>query len=223
MPKPIKLVNRGPAGLLNRPTDENGFDIFDDPTPDAAVKAALAARGSVVDKSAAMKDNIQCDGEVVDICSVFPDPMNARLHPERNMDAIMDSLCLYGQRAPLVVRAENRHVAAGNGRLEAMKKLGWTRVAVSIRPMTEQEFYGFALADNRTAELATWDFEMVAKVGQLATELRGAMPGWSSHEVASLRALLAAPATPADFQTVDESISTDHQCPRCGYKFSGGD
>lgn len=193
MPKPLTLVNRGPAGLLTKSTVSDLDDFFGEPISQSAeqngVKAALEQRKSVVDRSQYAKDNIQCDGEVVDIASVFPDPLNARLHPERNMEAIMDSLCLYGQRAPLVVRMENRHVAAGNGRLDAMRQLGWTKVAVSIRPMTDAEFYGFALADNRTAELATWDFEMVAKVAQLSGELSGKMPGWSMEEVAALRAI----------------------------------
>jgi hypothetical protein len=29
------------------------------------------------------------------------------------------------------------------------------------------------------------------------------------------------PGPPEDFQAVDESIQTDHQCPKCGYRWSG--
>lgn len=206
MPKPAKLVNRGAAGLLNK-TASNGSLI----------------EAPKVDRLSAPKDNIQCDGEVVDINSLVPDPMNARLHPDRNMDAIMDSLCLYGQRMPLVVRKENRYVAAGNGRLEAMKKLGWTKVAVSIRPMTDVEFHGYALTDNRTAELAAWDLEVVAKVDQLVSSLgNGAMPGWSMAELEALRAMAVPKESPEDFPEVGEDIEVEYCCPKCNYRWSGG-
>src|SRR5262245_58630724 len=116
-------------------------------------------------------DDIRCDGEVVAIDSLTPDPNNARLHPERNMEAIKASLQLYGQRSPLVVRAENRMIAAGNGRHRAMKEPGWTRCAVTMRPMTDREFTGFALADNQSAALAKWDFEVVARLDKAMLEL----------------------------------------------------
>lgn len=147
-------------------------------------------------------NDIRCDGEIVQISSLVIDPNNARLHPERNLEAIKKSLALYGQRSPLVVRKQNRMVAAGNGRLEAMKALGWTKCAVSIRPMTDAEFIGFALADNRTAELAKWDFEVVAKMDKLLQELNSSdMVGWSSEELMMLRSIWTPPE-------VDHGISS---------------
>jgi len=173
MPVPIKFVNRGASGLLNK-LPQDGEKKVDVP----------------LDRAAAPKDNIQCDGQIVDIDSIFPDPMNARLHPDRNMQAIIDSLCLHGQKIPLVVREQNRVIAAGNGRHEAMKILGWTKVAISIRPMTDLEFHSFALADNRTAELARWHTETIAKVDALIQELSGGqrLPGFTMDELEVLRA-----------------------------------
>lgn len=56
-----------------------------------------------------------------------PDPRNARVHPEKNLAATMDSLQLYGQRKPVVARraagAEHLTVIAGNGTLEAARRL----------------------------------------------------------------------------------------------------
>src|SRR3990167_4472072 len=171
-----KLTNRGPAGLLTKVSNHAIGDYAD--------KSVLVA----VDRDKAKKNNILCDGEVVNISSLVPDTSNARLHPERNIEAIMDSLCLYGQRVPLVVRKKDRMVAAGNGRLEAAKLLGWTKIAVSIRPMTDVEFHGFALADNRSAELARWDFEVVARLDKLLQESKHATIGWAGEELQALRA-----------------------------------
>jgi hypothetical protein len=153
-------------------------------------------------------NDIQCDGEVVEIASLVPDPNNARLHPERNQEAIKQSLLLYGQRSPLVVRAQNRMIAAGNGRREGMLALGWTRCAATIRSMTDAEFIGFALADNRTAELAKWDFETVARLDRLQQELEGAeMVGWSKDELEVLRAAEWTPPPIEDDQDSEEAES----------------
>lgn len=54
---------------------------------------------------------------------LVPDADNPRRHPERNLDAIMASLAQHGQAVPLVVHAETSMVVAGNGTLEAMKRL----------------------------------------------------------------------------------------------------
>lgn len=188
--------------------------------PEHLAAEALEQRGQPVDRDAAPRDRVECDGQVVSINLLVPDPLNARLHPERNIEAIMDSLCLYGQRKPLVARQQDMVVAAGNGTLEAAKKLGWTRIAVSIRPMTDQEFYGYALADNRTAELAAWNLDVVAKVSKLAQELGSSVPGWSAAELFVLRVGQVVEA-PEDFPEVDENIEVQHQCPKCGYRFSG--
>lgn len=164
-------------------------------------------------------NNVQCDGEVVDVAKLVPDPLNARLHPERNLQAIMESLALYGQRKPIVVRKQTKVVVAGNGTLEAAKLLGWTKIAASVRNMTDDDAIGYGLADNRSAELAKWDFEVVAKLDELINGSGKAMVGWSLEELAVLRGKVGAPV---DFPEVDESIETEHRCPKCGYRFSGG-
>jgi len=86
------------------------------------------------------------------------DAANARRHPERNMDALMASLMRFGQQKPIVIDSNNV-VRAGNGTLAAAKGLGWKEIACvrSDLPMTELAAY--AVADNRTAELAEWDPE----------------------------------------------------------------
>jgi len=48
-------------------------------------------------------------------------------------------------------------VVAGNGTLEAAKSLGWTEIAAVTTNLQGAEARGFAIADNRTAELAEWD------------------------------------------------------------------
>ena len=86
------------------------------------------------------------------------DPKNARTHSQRNLDAITHSLQQFGQRKPIVVTSQGV-VLAGNGTLEAAKGLKWDYIDVSVVPWNwdEKTARSYALADNRTAELADWD------------------------------------------------------------------
>ena len=95
--------------------------------------------------------------ETVAIESLELDPNNARKHSKRNLDAIAASLNKFGQRKPIVVH--NGTVIAGNGTLEAAKSLGWTEIGITRCPddWDADTAKAYALADNRSSELAEWD------------------------------------------------------------------
>lgn len=90
------------------------------------------------------------------------DPSNARAHDERNIVAICASLKTFKQRHPVVVQKQGMVVRAGNGRVVAALRLGWTHIAAVVVDETEVEGTAFAIADNRTAELASWDWPELA-------------------------------------------------------------
>ena len=96
------------------------------------------------------------------ICELRQDPDNARSHDERNLAAIRDSLTRFGLQKPIVVSPDNI-VIAGNGTLQAARDLGWTHIACVTTDLAGLDARGFALADNRSAELATWDMEALRK------------------------------------------------------------
>lgn len=115
------------------------------------------------------------------------DPQNARLHGDSNMDAIKRSLTEFGQVKPIVVRQQNMTVAAGNGTLRAAKELGWSEIAAAVIPMTDMEFTRYGLADNRTAELAEWDGEVVRRLDALVRDAGDDNIGWSANDIRRLR------------------------------------
>jgi DNA modification methylase len=92
------------------------------------------------------------------------DPLNARKHDERNIEAIKASLVRFGQAKPIVLAADNSTVIAGNGTLEAARQLGWTWIAAANVGMSGGEAVAYGIADNRTAELAEWDREQLAEL-----------------------------------------------------------
>lgn len=98
-------------------------------------------------------------GLAIPVNECIADPKNVRRHPERNMTAIKDSLKKFGQRKPIVVQktAEGYVVRAGNGTLAATKSLKREFIAAVKVIEDDKDATAFALADNRTAELAEWD------------------------------------------------------------------
>jgi DNA modification methylase len=101
--------------------------------------------------------------ETLPIKDLTPDPHNARQHDEKNLKAIQGSLKEFGQRKPIVI-TEAGVIVAGNGTVEAAKRLGWLEIAAVKVPndWTAEQTKAFALADNRTAELAAWSPEVLS-------------------------------------------------------------
>lgn len=143
------------------------------------------------------------------------DPHNARKHGAKNLDAIAGSLKQFGQRKPIVIDSQNV-IVAGNGTVQAAKSLGWKTVECVRVPSdwTDDEIKAFALADNRTAELAEWNDDILAKqlidlddVGFDVVSI-----GFESFE-----------NLVENFEPVDESPRLDEKnktiCPNCGHEF----
>lgn len=98
----------------------------------------------------------------IPIDSLHLDPANARVHGEKNLAAIKASLAQFGQRKPIVVQRAGMIVRAGNGTVTAAKALGWTEIAAVVLDDDNATAAQFAIADNRTAELAEWDPDVLA-------------------------------------------------------------
>lgn len=136
----------------------------------------------------------QLQALAVDVASLAPDPKNARLHNERNLGEVMRSYEKHGQRKPIVVQRKADDgtamvVRAGNGQLEAAKRLGWTSIAAIVVDERDRDAIAFALRDNRTAELAEWDYKILAEEaanfeldGGSLTEV-----GWNEAEQVPMR------------------------------------
>jgi len=94
--------------------------------------------------------------EIINIDDLQSDPNNARTHNQKNLDAIAKSLQKFGQRKPVVITNKNV-IVAGNGTLEAAKLIGWKGLSVVRVPddWDKDTIKAYALADNRSAELAS--------------------------------------------------------------------
>jgi DNA modification methylase len=125
----------------------------------------------------------------VALTRIVPDPANARSHNAANLDAIEASLRRFGQAEPLVVQAGTLRLIAGHGRLEAMKRLGWTEADVVELEVETTDAAALGIALNRTAELAGWDEAALARIlAALREEDALCGTGYSDAEVTALLA-----------------------------------
>jgi len=128
--------------------------------------------------------------ELVKIETLVFDPANARKHGEKNLDAIKSSLQRFGQQKPIVVDA-NGVVRAGNGTLAAAKALGWKEIAIVRSPLSGSEATAYAIADNRTSELAEWDDDVLSQTLaalQIEDEELALASGFDAKEIDALLA-----------------------------------
>ncbi len=80
-----------------------------------------------------------------------------------DVDAVARSYERFGQRKPIVATKDGT-VIAGNHQLAAARKLGWSEIAVVVVDDDELTAKAFALADNRTADLGSYDNELLAEL-----------------------------------------------------------
>lgn len=116
------------------------------------------------------------------------DPRNARLHPPRQVEELRSSFRRFGQAKPVVVDLAGR-VLAGHGFLEALRQEGAAEAWVVLSTLDEVRAQAFAIADNRTAELGSWDEALLAEalesLGAVEPELVRAT-GFDDRELAEL-------------------------------------
>ena len=124
----------------------------------------------------------------VPLDSLVADDRNARTHGDKNMAAIAGSLAQFGQVEPLVVSARDRRVLGGNGRLEAMRGLGWTEAKIVEVTLSDEEERALALALNRTSELAGWDVDCLAEQTEMLADSGFDLGtiGWGEDELSRL-------------------------------------
>lgn len=100
------------------------------------------------------------------------DPHNARRHGVKNKEAVISSLRRFGQQKPIVILSDGT-IIAGNATTEAAKSLGWNEINAVVFEGTKEEAIAFAIADNRAAELATWDWDVLTEQLNLISEVDG--------------------------------------------------
>src|SRR6266404_2299421 len=96
-----------------------------------------------------------------------PYPNNARTHSRKQVRQIANSIKKFGFCNPVLID-DTKQIIAGHGRVEAAKLLGIDTVPTCrLSHLSATDKRAYILADNKLAEKAGWDKEL------LAIELQG--------------------------------------------------
>ena len=156
--------------------------------------------------------------------TLIPYARNTRTHSEAQVAQIAGSIREFGFTNPVLIDAENG-IIAGHGRVLAAQKLKLGTVpCIRLSHLTDTQRRAYIIADNKLALNAGWDEELLGlELADLREE--GFDLELTGFDGAGIEAFLNPPepeaSVPIDFPEADENIETEHQCPKCGYEWSG--
>jgi DNA modification methylase len=107
--------------------------------------------------------------EELPISSLKPFARNARTHSKKQIHQIAASIEEFGFTNPVLVDQDG-HILTGHGRVAAAKELGWTHApTLRIDHLSKAQRRAYVLADNRLAEKAGWDPDLLRlELGELS-------------------------------------------------------
>lgn len=152
-----------------------------------------------------------------DIDRVRPYEKNPRRN-DKAVQAVAESIREFGFRQPIVVDSGGV-IVVGHTRYKAALKLGLKTVPVHVAAdLTPQQARAYRLADNRTAENAEWDVDLLPiELGELRDggfDLK--LAGFSDKELAEY---LREFDTDLEDGNADADAADTVRCPKCGHEF----
>lgn len=174
-----------------------------------------------------------------DLLSRF-DPRNPKAH---DLDELRASMGRFGYTQPIEVDERTGLLVSGHGRVELLAgdRLDgreppegvvindddeWTVPTIrGWRSINDDEAGAYLVAANRLVERGGWLpeplLDLLDSVNTTGLGLAGV--GYSDDELARLVAEFRPPPPqpPDDFPSFGPDLPTQHQCPRCGYTWSG--
>ena len=105
------------------------------------------------------------------IDELIPYARNSRTHSDAQVAQIAASMVEWGWTNPVLVD-ESGNVLAGHGRILAARQLGYEDVPTMVADgWTEAQKKAYVIADNKLAENAGWDTDMLSvELGELDTD-----------------------------------------------------
>ena len=149
---------------------------------------------------------------------------NPRIIPQKAVDKVSDSIREFGFKTP-VLATEDGTLISGHTRLLAAKQLGLSEIPVIIcKDLDAAKAAALRLADNRTAQESSWDYELLAiELDELSGfDIDIAITGFDSDEIEGMT--LDEPeireyAEEIEAEDAEEPEDKLIHCPYCGKSF----
>lgn len=153
---------------------------------------------------------------------MIPYAKNARTHSEAQIAQIAASIREFGFTNPILIDDKNG-VIAGHGRLSGARKLGMTEVpTIKLSQLSEAQRKAYIIADNRLAELSTWDKELLSVDLQELRELDFDFNsiGFDISELDNMYQETETKIANSNKELSEDDFSEfEHKCPKCGFEF----
>lgn len=149
------------------------------------------------------------------VSELIPHPKNPRRITEKQIEDLKESLTRFNLAEIPVINTDNQ-LLAGHQRMKIMVLLERGEEVIDVRvpsrKLTKPECEEYLLRSNKNT--AEWDFDLLAEfeMDDLKTW------GFEDFEIPQPP---TEPVPPNEFPPVGSDIETDHQCPKCGYEWSG--
>lgn len=114
-----------------------------------------------------MSGNMDLDKKIVEVELLKPMKDNAKKHPAWQIEKLVFSISTYSNNEPHLLQPlvvdENNTVLIGNGRLEAVKQLGWEKVEVIVKKgLSEDQKKALSILDNKSISME-WNEDILVK------------------------------------------------------------
>ena len=139
---------------------------------------------------------------------------NPRTHSDKQIRQIADSIETFGFTNPVLIDATDT-VIAGHGRVRAAKRLGIRQVpTVRLEHLTPEQVRAYVIADNKLAECAGWDRDLLAiefqELSEIDLDFDLEVTGF---ETAELDLLIGGGAEQEAVDAADEPVDLDRDAP----------
>lgn len=182
------------------------------------IKRDTSGKGKGAD---ALRSRIVGEDEVAPD-QLLANPLNWRTHPKQQIDALEGLLREVGWVQRVIVNRRTGHVVDGHARVSLALRRDEKTVPVVYVDLSEPEEKLVLAALDPIGGLAGADAQILdSLLRDVSTDdeaLRGLL-----DKVAADAGINAPPVDlpPDDFDDYDENIETAHECPKCGYRWSG--
>ena len=154
--------------------------------------------------------------------SLLAHPMNPKIHPKTQQDALAGAISELGWLAPVIVNRTTAHVLDGHARIGLAISRGEPTVPIAyVEISPEQEALALLTFDPIGAMAATDSEQLASLLAEVATEDAAIQ---AMLDQLAQDAGLVPPediAAPEDFGEYGDDIDTQYQCPKCQYEWSG--
>jgi len=157
--------------------------------------------------------------KIVNIDELKLNPNNTRQHTDFDIKNLIKSIQKFGFKNPIICNKDGI-ILCGNGRYEACKQMGITEVPVHYTDMSEEDAKAFAIMDNRSAELSTWNLEyLLPQLESLKIDDMLDFTGFSDKDLERLNKEFEGIIKEYKEKEIDNNLQTKNECPKCGYKW----